>query len=292
MVEDGANDCYNCSKSGHYARDCRLLKRVEENTKLVIEEEKVNGIVMMAYEEVVEEEVLIAYEDDTGIDTQWYLDTAARNYMCSDKGLFLEMKEVVDGSVPFSDEAKVQVKEARTLCFSHTGKQIPTKDEYHVSILNTKLEWCSQNNQNVMVNRGVKVKEEGGDVKVHEESAWEHKNQNVVDGQQKPIREQQTLMYFQQTSYKRGEGSNSRLNQIRVDIDVDENIMENKEHRDDEDLLEAGKMNKDVKEAMAQEFVMGDLGLNHVASRDQATNTLTKNSEQKIVEHAQDETQN
>ncbi|GKG48409.1 hypothetical protein Tco_0510294, partial [Tanacetum coccineum] len=88
------------------------------------------------------------------------------------------------------------------------------------------------------------------------------------------------------TSYKRGEGSNSRLNRICVDIDVDENMMENKEHGDDEDLLEAEKMNKDVKEAMAQEFVMGDLGLN------QATNTLTKNSEQKIAEHAQDETQN
>ncbi|GKF83229.1 hypothetical protein Tco_0244885, partial [Tanacetum coccineum] len=48
---------------------------------------------------------------------------------------------------------------------------------------------------------------------------------------------------------------------IRVDMDVDENMIENKEHGDDEDLLEAEKKNKDVKEAMAQEFVMGDLGL-------------------------------
>ncbi|GJZ32139.1 retrovirus-related pol polyprotein from transposon TNT 1-94 [Tanacetum coccineum] len=184
MVEDGANDCYNCGKFGHYTRDCRLPKRVEENTNLVIEEEKVDGIVMMAYEEVVEEEALMAYEDVIGIDTQWYLDTAARNHMCSDKGLFSEMKEAVDGSVSFVDEAKVQVKEAGTICFSHTGKQIPTEDEYHVPILNTKLEWCSQNNQNVMVKRVVKVKEEGGNEKVHEESAWKHKNQNVVDGQQ------------------------------------------------------------------------------------------------------------
>ncbi|GJZ32142.1 hypothetical protein Tco_0577578 [Tanacetum coccineum] len=61
MAEDGANYCYNYGKSDHYERDCRLPKRVEENTKLVIEEEKVDGIVMMAYEEVVEEEVLIAY---------------------------------------------------------------------------------------------------------------------------------------------------------------------------------------------------------------------------------------
>ncbi|GJX12518.1 hypothetical protein Tco_0204276 [Tanacetum coccineum] len=107
IVEDGANDCYSYGKSGHHARDCRLPKRIEENTNLVMEEdEKVDGIVMMAYEEFVEEEALMAYEDDVGVDTQWCLDTAARNHMCGDKGLFLEMKEVVDVSVLFGDEAK------------------------------------------------------------------------------------------------------------------------------------------------------------------------------------------
>ncbi|GKB51323.1 hypothetical protein Tco_0902076 [Tanacetum coccineum] len=172
-----------------------VVEAVEEATIM-----KRNGIVTMAYEEVVEEEALMAYED------------------------VIEMKEVVDGSVSFGDEAKVQVKEAGTICFSHTAKQIPTEDEYHVLILNTKSEWCSQNNQNVMMNRGVKVKEEGGDVKVHEKNAWEHKNQNAVDGKQKRVCKQQTLMYCQQTSYERGKGLNSRLNQIRVDMDVDENI--------------------------------------------------------------------
>ncbi|GJY90281.1 hypothetical protein Tco_0505477 [Tanacetum coccineum] len=55
---------------GHYERDYRLPKRVEENTNLVIEKEKVDGIVMMVYEDVIEEEakiydiVMMMYEDD------------------------------------------------------------------------------------------------------------------------------------------------------------------------------------------------------------------------------------
>ncbi|GJX18392.1 retrovirus-related pol polyprotein from transposon TNT 1-94 [Tanacetum coccineum] len=102
-------------------------------------------------------EALMAFEDDVGIDTQWYLDMAARNHMCSDKGLFLEMREVIDGSVSFGDEAKVVVTKYGTICFSHIGKQTRTEEEYHVSNLNTILEGCLQSDHNGMVKRGVKV---------------------------------------------------------------------------------------------------------------------------------------
>nr|GEW02686.1 retrovirus-related Pol polyprotein from transposon TNT 1-94 [Tanacetum cinerariifolium] len=219
-IESHSYDCYNCGKLDHYARSCRLPKRVEENTNLVIEEEKVDGIVMMAYEEVVDEEALMAYEDVIDIDTQWYLDTDVTNHMCGDQGLFLEMKEVVDGSVSFSDEAK-----------------------------------------------SCKSKDEGGDVKVQEESACEHKNHNVVHGQQT----------CQKTSYERGKASKSRSNQIDVDIDVDEYMKKNKENRDEEDPLQDEKMLKDVKEAMVQEFMTTDLELKHVASHGQfSADTLRK----------------
>nr|GEW43107.1 hypothetical protein [Tanacetum cinerariifolium] len=201
MVEDGANNFYNSGKSGHYARDCILPKRVVENTNLIIEEDKVDGIVMMAYEEVVEEEALMAYVDVIVIDAQWYLDTTARNHIIWNN------------------------------MFSHIGKQAHTGDEYHVPTLNTMLEGCLQSVQNVMVNRGLKVKHEGGDVK--------------------------------QTSYERGEGSNSLSNQIDGDMDVDANMRVNKENKYDEDLLECEKV-KEVKETMDKDFMMADLGLNHM----------------------------
>ncbi|GJZ83819.1 retrovirus-related pol polyprotein from transposon TNT 1-94 [Tanacetum coccineum] len=173
------------SRVGHYARDCRLPKKVEENTNLVLEEEeKVDGIVMMVYEDVVEEEakvddtVTMAYEYDVAIDTVWYFDRAASNHMCGDKRLFVEMKDVVDGCVLFGDELKVKVKGCGTICLSDDDKEIRVEDVYYVPSL--------KSDPNVTEIGDVKVKEERKDVKAKEESAWERKKQNVVQGEQQP----------------------------------------------------------------------------------------------------------
>nr|GEW02687.1 retrovirus-related Pol polyprotein from transposon TNT 1-94 [Tanacetum cinerariifolium] len=114
------------------AADYRLPKRVKENTNHEPKKEKVDGIVMMAYEE----EALMAYKDVIG----------------------------------------VKVKEE--------GGDVK------------------------MVNRRMKVKDKGGDI----------------------------------TSYERGKASKSWSNQIDVDMDVDEYMRENKENGDDEDPLYSRKM--------------------------------------------------
>ncbi|GKG01466.1 hypothetical protein Tco_0306171, partial [Tanacetum coccineum] len=77
-------------------------------------------IVMMVYEDVVEEEakvddiVMMAYEDDVAIDTVWYLDTAASNHMCGDKLLFVEMKDVADRCVLYTEFEEQHYKFGKT----------------------------------------------------------------------------------------------------------------------------------------------------------------------------------
>lgn len=45
-------ECYNCSKHGHYAKECYSQKKVEENANLIAEEEtRYYGVLLMAYKD-------------------------------------------------------------------------------------------------------------------------------------------------------------------------------------------------------------------------------------------------
>jgi hypothetical protein len=90
--------CYNCQKTGHYARDCwSPTKRVEKNANLVIEEEKVP--LLLVHNNRMQDKA-----------NMWYLDNKANKHMCGDKDKFMELDEIIRGNVIFTDHSKVSIK--------------------------------------------------------------------------------------------------------------------------------------------------------------------------------------
>jgi hypothetical protein len=91
---------------GHFVKECRVDKKVEETTNLATEDEVKEGFLLMAHNEV-----------NTDNNTEWYLDSGASNHMCGHKHLFEEMRKVEDGHVSFGDASKVEVKGQGTVCY-------------------------------------------------------------------------------------------------------------------------------------------------------------------------------
>ena len=48
--------------------------------------------------------------DERRKDNKWYLDTGARNHMCSKKIMLVELGESMNENVAFGDESKLEVK--------------------------------------------------------------------------------------------------------------------------------------------------------------------------------------
>jgi len=91
--------CYNCQKTGHYARDCwSPTKRVEKNANLVIEEEKVAALLLVHNNRM---------QDKANM---WYLDNKASKHICEDKDKFMELDETIRGNVIFTNHSKVSIK--------------------------------------------------------------------------------------------------------------------------------------------------------------------------------------
>lgn len=97
-------ECFNCGKYGHYAKDCYVEKKGEENENLVEEFER------------KDEKILIMANKDVTLDNDmvWYLDIGARNHMCGHKNLFVDIQEIKDysqrpGKICFPKRTKKKV---------------------------------------------------------------------------------------------------------------------------------------------------------------------------------------
>jgi len=99
MFDKSKVKCYNCQKTGHYARNCwNPTKRVEENANLMIEEEKEATLLLVHNERMQDKE------------NMWYLDNGANNHMCGDKDKFMELDKAIRGNVTLTDHSKVAIK--------------------------------------------------------------------------------------------------------------------------------------------------------------------------------------
>ncbi|XP_057461047.1 uncharacterized protein LOC130751435 [Actinidia eriantha] len=102
-------------RGGQYYNEERVkiskqIEVVEEGITPTECKEKANFVESKGEE--IESTVLLAYKGNEGEDKNtWYLDTRASNYMCGDKGLFVELDESISGNVSFGDLSKIPVKE-------------------------------------------------------------------------------------------------------------------------------------------------------------------------------------
>ncbi|KAI5442993.1 hypothetical protein KIW84_011871 [Lathyrus oleraceus] len=91
--------CFNCNKIGHYAYESRFSKKVVEKTNFVEEKVGEEETLLLACQSQVEEKR-----------NNWYPDTDARNHMCGDRSMFVEINEATTGNVSFGDDSKIPVK--------------------------------------------------------------------------------------------------------------------------------------------------------------------------------------
>nr|GEZ47533.1 zinc finger, CCHC-type [Tanacetum cinerariifolium] len=114
--------CFKCKKIGHIAPKCPQRTKANEQSNLV--EEDLEPTLLMAIledsdeekqvKEVEEQKVSLHEEDvgykETNMDSLWYLDHGASNYMTVVREHFKELDEKVSGKVRFGDGSYIEIK--------------------------------------------------------------------------------------------------------------------------------------------------------------------------------------
>ncbi|KAL8107151.1 hypothetical protein AgCh_023813 [Apium graveolens] len=122
--------CFNCQCHGHFAVECRRLRKERETPKEAnmsnVQEDE--PALLIAEVGQTDNEVMLLKEDalmeklQTNIEGQresqvWYLDNGASNHMTGQRGKFKELDERVSGKVKIGDGSTVCIMRKGTVAF-------------------------------------------------------------------------------------------------------------------------------------------------------------------------------
>nr|GEW25210.1 zinc finger, CCHC-type [Tanacetum cinerariifolium] len=136
--------CHKCRKFGHFKKDCKESSKSQEQSNLILEDEK--PTLLMTTHETEHEEVLlnegqIQPEKYATTDASiWYLDNGAGNHMTGTKSHFRDIDKNITGRICFGDGSYVQINGRGSIllgCRNHEQKIV--SDVYYIPNLKSNI---------------------------------------------------------------------------------------------------------------------------------------------------------
>ncbi|CAA0822344.1 cysteine-rich RLK (RECEPTOR-like protein kinase) 8 [Striga hermonthica] len=177
--------CRRCGKTGHWARDCKILKEKKEAHLAQVDDEE-PSLLMAKFctshdvEPELEKVKAVAAEqgkalqavhlDESsaqvhlgrmggGMEQRWYLDSGASNHMTGSKEAFSELDDGVTGTVKFGDGSKVEIRGRGTVIFRcQNDEHRALTDVYYIPQLRSSIisiEQLDEHGCEVLVKGGV-----------------------------------------------------------------------------------------------------------------------------------------